>query len=313
VVNDTRVIPARIRLRLGGREAEILLLRPATGSGPGPMEAAGGADTWEALVRPGRRFPPGATLALPSDLRVEVEAATEEGRRLRFQPPGRLAEVLAEIGEMPLPPYIHEALDDPERYQTIFSAAPGASGGASRAGGGGKPEGGAHEGSAAAPTAGLHFEPEMLNRLGDAGVEVAAVTLRIGLDTFRPLRVDDLDRHRMHSEAYAIPAPTRAALTACADRGGRVVAVGTTVCRTLEAAAATGRDAGETGLFIRPGFAFRAVDLLLTNFHLPRSTLLVMVSAFSGRDRILAAYAEAVARRYRFFSFGDAMLLERPT
>lgn len=287
MVNETRVLPARIRFRVGERDGEILLLQPADKD----------EDTWDCLVRPGRAAYPGARLQLRFSLWADVvEQSPGGGRVLRFSPPGRLKELLPEIGEAPLPPYIKAHLEDPERYQTVYARVPG---------------------SAAAPTAGLHFTDEMLSGLQAAGVEHAALTLRIGLDTFQPMRTEHLDSHRMHSEAYRIPRPTRAAITACRERGGRVVAVGTTAARALEAAAQRraandpGADAGDTDVFIRPGFEFREVDLLLTNFHLPRSTLLVMVSAFAGRERILAAYAEAIALRYRFYSFGDAMLLER--
>lgn len=286
VLNDTRVIPARIRFYHRGADAEILLLEPA----------GAGVDTWWGLVRPGKRAEPGVRLQVHFGLWADVLAQEPGGRRrLRFSPPDRLAHLLPEIGEMPLPPYIKQRLADPERYQTVFAREPG---------------------SAAAPTAGLHFTPGLLGRLVAAGIETTAVTLRIGVDTFQPIRVDDLREHRMHSEAYRIPAGARSAIEACRARGGRVVAVGTTVARTLEAAVArkaageADPDQGRTHIFIRPGHVFREVDLLLTNFHLPKSTLLVMVSAFSGRERILGAYREAVARGYRFFSFGDAMLLE---
>jgi S-adenosylmethionine:tRNA ribosyltransferase-isomerase len=286
VLNDTRVIPARIRFEHRGGDAEILLL-----------EAAGaGEDTWWCLLRPGKKAPPGTRIQVRFGLWADVLTQEPGGRRrVRFSPPGRLAQLLPEIGEMPLPPYITEPLDEPERYQTVFAGEPG---------------------SAAAPTAGLHFTAELLEQLASQGVGHAKVTLRIGLDTFQPLRVEDLDDHRMHSEWYRISAPARSEIEACRARGGRVVAVGTTVARTLEAAAARRTagdgtpDEGRTAIFIRPGFQFREVDLLLTNFHLPRSTLLVMVSAFSGRERILDAYREAVRSGYRFFSFGDAMLLE---
>ncbi|MFN2466014.1 MAG: tRNA preQ1(34) S-adenosylmethionine ribosyltransferase-isomerase QueA [Candidatus Dormibacteria bacterium] len=286
VLNDTRVIPARIRFEHRGRDAEILLL-----------EQAGDPDTWNALVRPAKRFVPGTRLQLRFGLWADVLNQHPGGeRRVRFSPPGRLAQLLPEIGEMPLPPYIHEKLAEPERYQTVYAR---------------------ELGSAAAPTAGLHFTAEMLAGLAASGVEHTEVTLVVGLDTFQPVRVEELDDHRMHSEAYRIPAAARAAIDATRAAGGRVVAVGTTVARTLEAAAARRAaghpdpDAGRTDIFIRPGHRFQEVDLLLTNFHLPKSTLVVMVSAFSGRERILAAYREAVEERYRFFSFGDAMLLER--
>jgi S-adenosylmethionine:tRNA ribosyltransferase-isomerase len=279
VVNETRVIPARLLFDLEGAPAEVLLLHPLE------------PDRWEALVRPGRRLRRGATAEIRAGLRVVVEDELPQGRRmLRFEPPGKLAEVHEVIGVTPLPPYIHEPLEDPERYQTVYARVPG---------------------SAAAPTAGLHFSQDSLDQLRAGGVVVAPLTLRIGLDTFRPVRVEDLDHHQMHSEKFAIPAGTVVAVEACRAAGGRVVAVGTTVARALETWAHDGRTEGDTDLFIRPGFDFQAVDLLLTNFHLPRSTLLVLVSAFAGRERVLAAYREAVAREYRFFSFGDAMLLER--
>jgi S-adenosylmethionine:tRNA ribosyltransferase-isomerase len=285
VLNDTRVLPARIRFEHRGRDAEILLLEPA-----------GDPDTWDCLVRPAKRVLPGSRVQLRFGLWADVLRQEPDGRRrLRFAPAGRLSQLLPEIGEMPLPPYIKERLDDPERYQTIFSRVPG---------------------SAAAPTAGLHFAEQMLERLKAAGIRRTEVTLRVGLDTFQPVRVEDLDQHQMHSEAYTIPPAARAEIEACRGRQGRVVAVGTTVARSLEAAAARRAagdprpDEGRTDIFIRPGHRFSEADLLLTNFHLPRSTLLMLVSAFSGRERILAAYQEAIAQGYRFFSFGDAMLLE---
>ena len=286
VVNETRVLPARLRFKIRDRDAEILLLNPS----------GRGDDTWECLVRPGKSAYPGARLQLRFALWADVVGQSPGGLRiLRFSPPGRIKGLLPKIGETPLPPYIHEPLEDPERYQTVYARVPG---------------------SAAAPTAGLHFTEESLERLRSAGIERAALTLRIGLDTFQPLREDDLDEHRMHSEAYRIPRPTRAAIEATRERGGRVIAVGTTAARALEAAAlkraegSPSPDAGDTDIFIRPGFRFREVDLLLTNFHLPKSTLLVMVSAFAGRDRVLSAYREAISMGYRFYSFGDAMLLE---
>ncbi|MGI8608108.1 MAG: tRNA preQ1(34) S-adenosylmethionine ribosyltransferase-isomerase QueA [Candidatus Dormibacteria bacterium] len=285
VINDTRVIPARIRFQHHGRDAEILLL-----------ERLLGRDTWECLVRPAKRAAVGVRLQLRFGLWADVVGQELDGRRrLRFAPEGRLDQLLPEMGEMPLPPYIHQALADPERYQTVFAKEPG---------------------SAAAPTAGLHFTEALLATLADAGVRRTEVTLTVGLDTFQPIREEDLDRHRMHSEAYRIPPHARAEIDACRTRGGRVVAVGTTVARALEAAAARRAvgepqpDWGRTDIFIRPGHVFAEVNMLLTNFHLPKSTLLVMISAFSGRERILSAYAEAVRERYRFFSFGDAMLLE---
>jgi S-adenosylmethionine:tRNA ribosyltransferase-isomerase len=287
VLNETRVLPARIRFRLKGRDAEILLLNPT----------AKDEDVWECLVRPGRAAYPGARLQLRFSLWADVVEQSPGGVRvLRFSPSGRLKALLPEIGEAPLPPYIKERLDDPERYQTVYARVPG---------------------SAAAPTAGLHFTGAIMDRLQAAGIGRAALTLRIGLDTFQPLRTEKLIEHQMHSEAYRIPRSTRAAIDACRERGGRVVAVGTTTARALEAAALkrsegdSRPDAGATDIFIRPGFKFGEVDVLLTNFHLPRSTLLVLVSAFAGRERVLAAYRDAIELGYRFYSFGDAMLLER--
>jgi S-adenosylmethionine:tRNA ribosyltransferase-isomerase len=284
VLNDTRVLPARIRLEHRGGDAEILLLHPA-----GRRQAAAG-DTWECLVRPARKARLGTRLQVRFGLWADVVAEGELGqRRLRFAPPGRLTQLLPKVGEMPLPPYIHEALEDPERYQTVYARVAG---------------------SAAAPTAGLHFTPAVLALLTANGVEQARVTLRIGLDTFQPLRTENLAEHQMHSERYTIPEATAAAIAACRAAGGRVLAVGTTTARALEASGGHATEAS-TDIFIRPGFRFHVVDLLLTNFHLPRSTLLVMVSAFAGRERILAAYGEAVREGHRFYSFGDAMLLER--
>jgi len=281
VLNDTRVIPARIRVDFAGSSGEILLLEPNQK-----------AEVWECLVRPGRRFPKGALITLGRGVAAAVVQELPGGRRLlEFQPAGRLAAVLPTLGATPLPPYIHEHLDDPERYQTVYARVPG---------------------SAAAPTAGLHFTPEMFDRLTDEGVVITHLTLRIGLDTFQPLREEKLDEHRMHSEWYSVPAATMAHIDRCRARGGRVVAVGTTTARALETAALPQASLeGRTDLFIRPGHQFRVVDMLLTNFHLPKSSLLVMVSAFAGRERVLTAYQEAIKQRYRFYSFGDAMLLER--
>ena len=294
VVNDTRVLPARIRFTWAERQAEILLLNPTSDD-----------DTWECLLRPGKRARPGTRLQVRFGLWADVLGRDPGGVcTLRFAPAGRLASLLPDIGEMPLPPYIKETLGDPERYQTVFSSVSV------------DPEIGS--GSAAAPTAGLHFTPETWAALTEAGIGIVALKLRIGIDTFQPLREENLDDHRMHSEAYAIPGPTREAIEATRESGGRVVAVGTTAARALEAAAArreagedvTGADRGATDIFIRSPFRWREVDLLLTNFHLPKSSLLVMVSAFAGRVRLLDAYRLAIAEEYRFYSFGDAMLLE---
>src|SRR5579859_5729125 len=294
VANRSRVIPARLLGRKaesgGAVEALLLARRPDLG-----------ADTWEALVRPGRRIREGQALVFqrPDDatasLSATVLARTEAGGRLlRFAPPASGEPVdaaLARLGSMPLPPYIHASLENPERYQTVYSREPG---------------------SAAAPTAGLHFTPELLTRLREQGVETAFVLLHVGLDTFRPVEEDDPREHKMHSEAFELDAEAAEQINAVRARGGRIVAVGTTSVRVLESlpdAPSLAPCQGRTALFIMPGHQFRLVDALITNFHLPRSSLMMLVSAFAGADLIRRAYAEAVARRYRFFSFGDAMLI----
>ena len=307
VVNDTRVIPARIfGRRLGGGPGEgariELLLVERTGE-----------REWEALARPGRRTRPGARLDFGGGagtdesegggrLTAEVIAKAEDGRhRVRFSE--EVEPHLPRIGHVPLPPYIKRADEaaDRERYQTVYARRPGA---------------------IAAPTAGLHLSAELLAELRAAGIETAAVTLHVGIGTFKPVTTELVHEHRMDEERWEVPEETAAALRRVRQRGGRVVAVGTTVVRTLESAAlksdtAAGSGAeisagsGRTGLFITPGFRFRAVDVLLTNFHLPRSTLLMLVAAFAGRERVLAAYREAIAEGYRFYSYGDAMLAER--
>lgn len=282
--NDTRVMPARLigaKVETGGA-VEVLLLERR------------GRDEWEALVRPGRRLRPGAEVEFGGGrLRARVVKATASGGRiLRFAwEGGAFEEVLHRLGEVPLPPYIKEKLDDPERYQTVFAR---------------------EEGSKAAPTAGLHFTPELLSRLERRGVEIAYVTLHVGLGTFRPVTAERVEEHAMHAEYYRLPEATAEAIRRAKAREKRVVAVGTTVVRTLEAQALRGEvEAGEgwTEIFIYPGFEFKVVDALMTNFHLPRSTLLMLVSAFAGRERILAAYERAKELGYRFFSFGDAMLI----
>jgi len=283
VLNDSRVLPARlIGRRRDGGEAEVLLLRPLPE----------GQHHWEALIRPARRLDAGSQVQFEnSALAVSIEARGEETATVRLD---GVADPLAEvrrIGQMPTPPYIKERLGDRERYQTVYAR---------------------EEGSAAAPTAGLHFTPALLSSLRDRGVVVAFVTLHVGLDTFRPVRVDDPAEHRIHREWYRIDEASARAINEARRRSKRVVAVGTTSVRVLESAATEGGVAageGWTGLFILPGYRFRVVDAMLTNFHLPKSTLLMLVSAFAGRDRILAAYAQAIERRYRFYSFGDCMLI----
>jgi S-adenosylmethionine:tRNA ribosyltransferase-isomerase len=278
VVNDTRVLPARLsgRRPTGGR-VELLLLR----------KRKDGA--WEALARPARRLGVGATIVLDGGSRAWVVDEGEEGLRVvQFEDE---AAALA-AGQTPLPPYITTPLADPERYQTLFAR---------------------ERGSAAAPTAGLHFTPRLVERLGERGIGIQTITLHIGLDTFRPVTEDDPRQHRLHSEWYRVTAETADALNATRRAGGRVVAVGTTSVRTLETvvdeAGIIHPGVGETRLYILPGFHFRAVDALMTNFHLPRSTLLMLVAAFAGRERVLAAYHHAVEAGYRFYSFGDAMLI----
>jgi S-adenosylmethionine:tRNA ribosyltransferase-isomerase len=278
VLNTTRVLPVRIHAtRPTGGAAEVLLLEPR------------GDGSWDALARPLRKLVPGTRLTAGAGLEIEV-AERLDGGRVRVVPhaPGTLEEALAAAGEMPLPPYIHAQPDDPERYQTVYARLAG---------------------SAAAPTAGLHFTPELLAAVRDR-CAVVEVDLRIGLDTFRPVAEDDLDAHAMHSEAYAIDADVRALVTGARAAGRRVVAVGTTAARVLETIAdPRAPDAGRTRLKIQPPYAFRVVDALVTNFHLPRSTLLALVMAFAGEDEIRSLYELAVRDGYRFYSFGDAMLL----
>ena len=271
VVNDTRVIPARLRLRKAtGGAAEVLLLEPVD-------------DRWEALVRPARRLPPGTVLFTAGGVAaVEVGERASDGTtfvRLLVDP--------ATVGELALPPYLTAALADPSRYQTVYAA---------------------HPGSVAAPTAGLHLTTSLLDECRAAGIGVASLDLTVGLDTFRPVMVADPADHRMHSEAYAVPRETWDACRSTRERGGRVVAVGTTAVRALESAMQSGRLAGRTDLYIRRGFRFGVVDLLLTNFHLPRSTLLLLLEAFTG-DAWRELYRVALARDYRFLSLGDAMLV----
>jgi len=284
VINDSRVIPARLHgRRRGGGAAEVLLVS---------REAEG---TWRALVRPGARIRAGARLDLGEGDAVEVIATIEGGqRRVRLAGPGGDDAILARHGQVPLPPYIARPPEpaDRERYQTVYAQAPG---------------------SVAAPTAGLHFTSAILTRLEERGVAVARLTLHVGPGTFQPVSEEDPARHRLDPEAYVLPEEAAAAIAAARGRGGKIWAVGTTVTRTLETCAlpdgTVRAGAGWTSLFIRPGHSFRAVDRLLTNFHLPRSTLLMLVSAFAGRDVVMRAYREAIERRYRFYSYGDAMLI----
>lgn len=279
VFNNTRVIPARLygKRPTGGR-VEVLLLHPL------------GEDRWEVLVRPGKKALPGTALTFDAGMTATVEDRTEFGGRvLKFTYDGDFYARLDKIGEMPLPPYIHERLQDRERYQTVYSKTPG---------------------SAAAPTAGLHFTPEVMKEIAARGATVCYVTLDVGLGTFRPVSVTEIEAHHMHSETYNVSEETARLINEAKCAGRRIVAVGTTSVRTLEAAGQSGvvkAGSGATELFIYPGYEFKIVDAMVTNFHLPQSTLLMMISAFAGKDHVFAAYREAVAAKYRFFSFGDAM------
>ncbi len=286
VINETKVIPARL---LGVKEetgvpVEVLLLRRHT------------ASEWEALVRPGRRLKPGTRCSFGDGLlRCEILGNVEEtgGRIVRFSWEGVFEELLDRLGEMPLPPYIHEKLEDGSRYQTVYAK---------------------QEGSAAAPTAGLHFTPELLEKIRQKGVTTVPVLLHVGLGTFRPVKEEDVDRHVMHSEFCQVTPEAAETLNGIRRAGGRIVCVGTTSVRTLETmadeAGVIHPGARETAIFIKPGVALKATDALITNFHLPQSTLLMLVSAMMGREEALRVYREAVKERYRFFSFGDAMFIE---
>lgn len=283
-VNNTKVIPARLigsRAETGAK-IEVLLLK------------RGEDDVWETLVKPGKKAKPGTKILFGGGLLTgEVLEVIEDGnRKIRFQYEGIFEEILDQLGQMPLPPYITHQLKDKNRYQTVYAK---------------------HDGSAAAPTAGLHFTPELLRKIEEKGVFIAHVTLHVGLGTFRPVKVENILEHHMHSEFYMVEEEQARLINETKKQGGRVIAVGTTSCRTLESAA--GEDgilkagSGWTDIFIYPGYEFRLTDGLITNFHLPESTLMMLVSALAGRDRIMNAYAEAVKERYRFFSFGDAMLI----
>ncbi len=282
VLNDTRVVRARLRgRRPGGGRAEVLLLEPRADG------------LWEALVSPGRRLPPGRSVVFgEGELEAEIVARTPTGGRLlRFRGEGDVAALVAQQGELPLPPYIQGPLHSESDYQTVYAREPG---------------------SSAAPTAGLHFTPEVLDAVRGRVRALVTLTLHIGPGTFRPIRTQRVEDHDMHSESYLIPQQTADAVSRALAEGRRVVAVGTSTARALEAAAEGGQvrpGAGRTDLFIRPGYRFGVVGALVTNFHLPRSTVLVLVCAFAGREAVLGAYQEAIARRYRFLSFGDSMLI----
>ena len=285
VINDTKVIPARLYGSKVGTDAaiEILLLKRREN------------DIWETLVKPGKKCKVGTVISFGDGILTgEVVDIVDEGNRLiQFHYDGIFEEILDQLGEMPLPPYITHKLQDKNRYQTVYAK---------------------HEGRAAAPTAGLHFTKELLQQVQDAGVKIAHVTLHVGLGTFRPVKVEDVTQHHMHSEFYVVEEDQAKLINDTKAAGGRVIAVGTTSCRTLESA--TGEDgilkagSGWTEIFIYPGYRFKMIDGLITNFHLPESTLVMLVSALAGKEHIMAAYEEAVREKYRFFSFGDAMMIE---
>lgn len=285
VLNDSKVFPARIYgvKPSTGVNVEFLLLKHIE------------LDKWEVMVRPGRRLKKGTVVEFSEELSSEILDIAEGGNRIvKFNCKGVFFDVLDRIGQMPLPPYIKEKLKDKDRYNTVYCR---------------------EEGSAAAPTAGLHFTQRVFEGLKEKGVDTAYVTLHVGLGTFRPVKEDNILDHKMHVEHYSIPQETVDKIKECRERGGRVLSVGTTSCRTLESAAALAK-AGElkagsadTGIFIYPGYEFKVIDGLITNFHLPESTLIMLVSAFLGREKTLAAYEEAIRERYRFFSFGDAMFI----
>lgn len=283
VLNDTKVLPARLfgTKKDTGGAIEFLLLRRITD------------DEWEVILKPGKRAKPGARFVFSDELEAEILSVEEGGTRIvKFFYEGIFEEVLDRLGEMPLPPYITHKLEDKNRYQTVYAK---------------------NTGSAAAPTAGLHFTDEILEKIKDKGVEIKFVTLHVGLGTFRPVKVENVDEHKMHSEYYVLPEETAEAVNRTKEKGGRVISVGTTATRVLETAGLDGLPlkacGGWTDIFIYPGKKLNVIDALITNFHLPESTLIMLVSAFAGRENTLAAYEEAVRERYRFFSFGDAMFI----
>ena len=284
VINDTKVIPSRLIGSKVGTDAkiEILLLKRKENN------------VWETLVKPGKKAKIGTKISFGEGLLIgEVIDVVEEGNRLiQFTYDGIFEEILDQLGQMPLPPYITHQLEDKNRYQTVYAT---------------------HTGSAAAPTAGLHFTPELLKAIEEKGIDIARVTLHVGLGTFRPVKVDEITEHHMHSEFFQIDEDAAAKINMAKDSGNRVICVGTTSCRTIESAAdETGHlkaCSGWTEIFIYPGYKFKVLDCLITNFHLPESTLIMLVSALAGREHVLSAYEEAVREKYRFFSFGDAMLI----
>lgn len=284
ILNDTKVLPARlfgVKENTGGA-IEFLLLHKQT------------LDTWEVILKPGRRAKPGARFVFGNgELKAEILDIVNDGNRLvRFEYDGVFEEVLDHLGEMPLPPYITKKLEDKDRYQTVYAKNPG---------------------SAAAPTAGLHFTPELMEKIKNKGIKLGYVTLHVGLGTFRPVKADDINEHKMHSEFYILPQETADLVNETKARGNRVVSVGTTATRTLETCGMQEMplkaSSGWTDIFIYPGKEFRVIDALITNFHLPESTLIMLVSALAGKENVMAAYEKAVRERYRFFSFGDAMFI----
>lgn len=284
VINNTRVIPARLigeKEDTGGKVEVLLLKRRAN-------------DVWETLVKPGKKLRPGARVIFGDGrLKAEILEIAEEGNRLvRFYYEGIFEEILDSLGEMPLPPYITHKLEDKEMYQTVYAK---------------------FDGSAAAPTAGLHFTKELLNKIEEKGIKISSITLHVGLGTFRPVKVDDVNNHHMHTEWYEVNAEAAEIINETKRNGGRVICVGTTSCRTIESVADDNgymkAKTGETDIFIYPGYKFKVMDGLITNFHLPESTLVMLVSAFAGKENVLSAYETAVKEKYRFFSFGDAMIL----
>lgn len=284
VVNDTRVIPARLygKKQDTGRDVEFLLLNQIA------------ADTWEVIMRPGKKLRIGDRVAFAEDLQAEILEKKDDGvTKVKFYFEGLFETLLDEYGNMPLPPYITKRLEDQERYQTVYAK---------------------ERGSAAAPTAGLHFTPELMEKIREKGIEIIPVLLHVGLGTFRPVKVDNVENHKMHSEYYSISGDSARRINETRARGGRIVAVGTTSVRTLESVAAEDgtvkEQSGNTEIFIYPGYRFKCVDALITNFHLPESTLLMLISAFIGKEEALSLYRLAVEERYRFFSFGDAMFLQ---
>ena len=284
IINNTRVIPARL---IGtkedtGAKVEVLLLKRLQN------------DVWETLVKPGKKLRPGARIVFGDGrLKAEILEIAEEGNRLvKFYYDGIFEEILDSLGEMPLPPYITHKLEDKEMYQTVYAK---------------------FNGSAAAPTAGLHFTKELLDKIEKKGIKIAGITLHVGLGTFRPVKVEDVNNHHMHTEWYEVNNEAAEIINDTKRNGGRVICVGTTSCRTIESVAdengLMSAKTGETDIFIYPGYKFKVMDGLITNFHLPESTLVMLVSAFAGKEKVLSAYATAVSERYRFFSFGDAMII----